>query len=129
VELDLQLPGGPTAPTFARSVVNGLTSQIPEDVRDDLRLLVSEVVTNSVRHAGAGPGGTIRLRVHSEARKVRLEVEDAGPGFFPSLPEPDSRRIGGWGLYLVDRIAARWGVVNNAVTRVWFEVEHPAIAA
>jgi anti-sigma regulatory factor (Ser/Thr protein kinase) len=54
---------------------------------------------------------------------VRVEVEDRGPGFEPRLADDDAERNSGWGLLLLDRLAARWGVVANSTNTVWFELE------
>jgi anti-sigma regulatory factor (Ser/Thr protein kinase) len=128
----MRLPGGTIAPRLARSVVNELSDRVPPEVLEDLRLLVTEVVTNSVRHARAGPESPIRVRVSSRPKAVRLEVTDQGPGFDAAPRGGDEARESGWGLYLVDRLSDRWGVAYDSYdsgTRVWLEVEHPAIAA
>jgi anti-sigma regulatory factor (Ser/Thr protein kinase) len=87
---------------------------------ETLRLLVTELVTNSLRHAGAD---TISLKVLVRSGAVWTEVTDAGPGFDPAatgMPREDNT---GWGLFLVERLAERWGVHRNGTgTRVWFEL-------
>lgn len=55
---------------------------------------------------------------------LHVDVVDPGPGFDPGHL-PTSRRNGGWGLRLLDRLADRWGVERNDVTRVWFELASP----
>lgn len=90
-------------------------------------LLVSELVTNSIRHAG---GGSIALAVQIDETKARVEVVDAGAGFAPPpAPSPGEQRPSGWGLYLVERFADRWGVSDGGPTRVWFEVDRNGSAA
>lgn len=84
-----------------------------------LTLLVSEVVTNAVLHPDAP--GTVGLRVQMNHERVRVEVSDPGDGFTPKPRDPD-RFEGGLGLYLVQRAAARWGVVQEPNTTVWFEL-------
>ena len=85
------------------------------------KILLSEVVANSVRHGeGAGP---IELRVTIGAKNVHVEVEDPGPGFRPVEDVEPVARTEGWGLMLVERLAARWGVVAGATTTVWFELD------
>jgi anti-sigma regulatory factor (Ser/Thr protein kinase) len=92
---------------------------------DDLRLLVSELVTNSVRHAGQGPEGWVDVRVSTDGRGVRVEVCDPGPGFRQRkrTTAPQADRTSGRGLYLVAQIADRWGVHRDEATRVWFEID------
>jgi anti-sigma regulatory factor (Ser/Thr protein kinase) len=119
-ELALTLAPVPDSIPRARHTLNRLADAVGESLLDDLRLLVSEVVTNSIRHGGLGP---IELRVSVNPRTVRVEVEDRGPGFEPSLGDGEDDRGSGWGLLLVDRLAAEWGVVAGATTTVWFELE------
>ena len=125
IELDLQLHAGATAPSYARALVGGLHDRVPEDVLDDVILLVSEVVTNCVRHAGLGSGDTIQLKVRATPASIRLDVVDHGRGFDPppDVAEHDLREPGGWGLYIVDKLADRWGVERRQGSRVWFEID------
>ena len=84
---------------------------------ETLRLLVSELVTNAVRHGGAAEPVEVHARWNSE---VRVEVSDHGDGFTPAprIGPPDEP--GGFGLFLVGRLADRWGVETNGGTTVWF---------
>jgi anti-sigma regulatory factor (Ser/Thr protein kinase) len=97
-----------------------LAERLPEAVLEDVRLLVSELVTGSLRHAGLAPRHWIGLCVDSEAQRTRVEVIDPGRGFDPDGADPAD----GWGLALVDRLAVRWGVERDEATRVWFELDH-----
>ncbi len=92
-----------------------------EDRFRALELLVSELVTNSVRHAQLGPGEQFAVRVNARGDRVAVMVEDPGPGFRPPA-DPSPGSTSGWGLYLVDRLADRWGVEVDRATRVWFEL-------
>ena len=85
----------------------------------DVRLLVCELVTNAVRHAG---GGAVRLVVTRTGGMLRIEVHDPGRGFELVEPPTDPMRASGWGLVLVEELADRWGVDHNPRTRVWFEM-------
>jgi two-component sensor histidine kinase len=79
---------------------------------------VSELVTNSVRHAGLGPGDRITVRLWIDNDSVRAQVAHPGSGFVP----PD--RVGGWGLRLVEELARQWGIDGSPTeTVVWFEIE------
>ena len=100
--------------------------KVEPQVLDDIRLLVSELVTNAIRHAEAADGGEVGLDVTIDHELVRVEVADPGAGFDPTPRDDEMSRPGGWGLYLVDRIADRWGVVRNRMTRVWFEIDSAA---
>ena len=125
------LGGGPEAIGLARTAVTEfLHGTVAPQRLYDLQLLVSEVVTNAVRHGGARQGEHVDLRIALTADHVRLEVRDPGPGFHdvtPQLPETD--RGGGYGLYLVDLFAKEWGVIGAEGTCVWFEVPLVADAA
>jgi anti-sigma regulatory factor (Ser/Thr protein kinase) len=116
--------GGPEAVGRARAAVTEFLGDAVDGQRlYDLQLLVSEVVTNSVRHGGARPGEHIDLRIALMRDQVRLEVRDPGPGFHDVTPElPASDRGGGYGLYLVDLFADQWGVSGTEGSCVWFEV-------
>jgi anti-sigma regulatory factor (Ser/Thr protein kinase) len=115
-----KVPGGPAAPAAARRVLAELAvpTQAP---REELRLLVSELVTNSVKHAPAGPDASLDLRVGVSDGGVRVEVSDEGDGFQPSRVGPSQDLTSGWGLYLVNALADRWGAQDKP-TRVWFEL-------
>jgi PAS domain S-box-containing protein len=118
------LGGGPEAISRARhAVAEILEGAVSSERLYDVQLLVSEVVTNAVRHGGARMGEHVDLRVSLTADDVRLEVRDPGPGFnelAPALPEADSG--GGYGLYLVDLYSTAWGVSAGEGTCVWFEL-------
>jgi anti-sigma regulatory factor (Ser/Thr protein kinase) len=128
-KLSLELMNGPEAVPAARRAVAGLAGHVGIKVFGDLRLLVSELVTNCVRHAGLGREDAIGLEVSVSSDRVRVEVTDIGPGFAQRKPEPNEDRAGGWGLYLVDRLADRWGVVADEATRVWFEIDRERASA
>jgi serine/threonine-protein kinase RsbW len=106
----------------AREALDPLAGDVPFDVLEDARILVSELVTNSVRHGRPGPDGAIELRVERRSRLLRLEVIDAGGGSAPAVQPRDPARPSGWGLYLVEQLAARWGSSTDAGTRVWCEL-------
>jgi anti-sigma regulatory factor (Ser/Thr protein kinase) len=58
---------------------------------------------------------------------VLVEVCDEGPGFEPIGRTAGQDDTSGWGLYLVDQMADRWGVAReDAATRVWFELKRSA---
>ena len=75
----LTVAAGPEAPAAARNAVGaGLVGRIADDVLRDARLLVSELVTNSVRHAGLAADGVVRISADMTGGILRLEVDDAG---------------------------------------------------
>jgi anti-sigma regulatory factor (Ser/Thr protein kinase) len=109
-------------PALARHKLEAwLPATLAENERGTLRLLVSELVTNSVRHV-AGSDKPVVLRLLIDDRRIRVEVRDGGAGFRPGKPEPRGT-AGGFGLFLVERMASRWGVDTGDGTRVWFELD------
>jgi serine/threonine-protein kinase RsbW len=121
--IDLKLRPTPGAVPDARRALDALDEQVSAQTLDDLRLLVSELVTNSVRHARLLESQTIELKVKLQSETVRVEVNDQGGGFQPTPRTAQSDDQSGWGLYLVSRLADRWGVTSDGVTRVWFELD------
>jgi anti-sigma regulatory factor (Ser/Thr protein kinase) len=84
-------------------------------------LLVSEVVSNAVRHSNGPPEQRISLDATVTDRFVRIAVTDAGSGFSPRPRDPE--RLGeGYGLFLVAKAASAWGVDTEDGTTVWFEL-------
>jgi anti-sigma regulatory factor (Ser/Thr protein kinase) len=122
-DVSIQLQAGPSAAGLARSALVPIEGQVDDDLMADVRLLVSELVTNSVRHADMPPPGMVNLDVSVDARTIRVEVCDGGDGFEPRGRRPGQSKAGGWGLFLVERLADRWGVMRNSFTRVWFEID------
>ena len=118
--LDVDIPRDAKAPWHARRAVERLGDAIADDVRPDVLLLVSELVTNSVKYGGVGD---LRLQIDApKPRKVRVEVIDEGGGFERELRRREFDQVGGWGLGLVEDIASRWGV-HEGSTHVWFEID------
>jgi anti-sigma regulatory factor (Ser/Thr protein kinase) len=108
------------APRAARHALDELNGQIEAPLKADIRLLVSEVVTNSVIHAQMEQPGEVTLDVWASDDVVRIAVTDRGPGFVVE-DRPSGGDRSGWGLMMVDRLADRWGVELDQGTEVWFE--------
>jgi PAS domain S-box-containing protein len=126
----LELPGGTTAPRRARrAVATWLAEELASDRLYDVRVLVSELVTNAVRHAGADEGHVIGLDVVISPVSVRVSVSDPGPGFIPVADPRPRPEGGGAGLLLVDRLSSRWAVEPGRPAVVWFELDRPAASA
>jgi anti-sigma regulatory factor (Ser/Thr protein kinase) len=114
----------PEAPSQARAVVNHeLRREVPRKVLEDATLLVSELITNAVRHAPHGGSPEVELRLRLVDGRVRVVVSDPGAGFVASPRLPTAAEGSGWGLYLVDRIADRWGIITKDRNEVWFELD------
>jgi anti-sigma regulatory factor (Ser/Thr protein kinase) len=89
----------------------------------DVRLLVSELVANSVRHAGLRPTDLIAVNLDLSDSLLRVEVQDEGPGFtLPVRPEKRTTE-GGRGLQILAAVASRWGLSSTRPVTVWFEID------
>jgi anti-sigma regulatory factor (Ser/Thr protein kinase) len=124
-EMSFELAGGPYAVTASRLALAGLEDRLDPNVLFDIRLLVSELVTNCVKHAAVGPEESILLNVAIQDVRVRVSVVDEGPGFEPPEPpltEQAAEAGSGWGLFLVDQLSEDWGVERAAGATVWFEL-------
>jgi anti-sigma regulatory factor (Ser/Thr protein kinase) len=118
--VSVELAGGPHTAAKARGALSGLRSDIDPPCLETLRLLITELVTNSVKHAGAE---SVSLKVLVGSSAVWTEVGDEGPGFDPDSAGTPREDRSGWGLFLVQRLSERWGVRRDAgQTKVWFEL-------
>ena len=123
VTIDLRLPRAADAAGMARRSLDAVRHRMDAVRYDDLRLLVSELVTNSVLHAGLDTRSWVGIWCHVDPRVTRVEVTDPGSARLPEprLPDPDD--VSGRGLYMVRSLADRWGVASDGATRVWFELD------
>jgi anti-sigma regulatory factor (Ser/Thr protein kinase) len=121
--IEVEFEAGATAAASARNALLALEGRVADELLNDIRLLVSELVTNSVRHSGIRNHDHVRMQVEVTDSVIRVEVADPGAGFEPRPRDADRTRPGGWGLYLVDQLADRWGVARDQLTRVWFEMD------
>ena len=119
----LELPAEPHSAKVARDAVTGLDGHLG-DVFGDVVLVISELVTNSVRHAGLDATEPVQLSVNVDGDTVRVAVRDPGPGFKPPATPSDPAHVGGWGLVLVEQLATRWGVEHDGEANVvWCELK------
>jgi anti-sigma regulatory factor (Ser/Thr protein kinase) len=129
LNLERRLPATMQAPAEARRLVEQLDQKLEPECLEVVRLLVSELVTNSVRHAGLGGEDSVDLDVQVSKDGVRAAVTDRGEGFEAVRRQPAPGSTSGWGLFLLDELADSWGVSGDGSTRVWFEiVRRPAPA-
>ncbi|MEA2441129.1 MAG: serine/threonine-protein kinase RsbW [Thermoleophilaceae bacterium] len=117
--LSVELPRTPLAPFLARRALDDLEGTLDPAVLPDVRLLVTELITNSVKYGGEGP---VRLEVQATGKSVRAEIIDQGAGFTPKVRDDDLDRVGGWGLHLTEHLTSRWGTYEGS-THVWFEID------
>jgi anti-sigma regulatory factor (Ser/Thr protein kinase) len=119
--LDLRLPATPRVAFLVRRALAYL--DLPQPILEDAQLLASELVTNSIRHAGLDATDEVRIRATRSGSKLRIDIYDRSSAELNPLagsirPAPGS--VSGWGLYLVDHMANRWGTTPG---RYWFELE------
>jgi anti-sigma regulatory factor (Ser/Thr protein kinase) len=99
---DVRFPVTSTAPRRARRWARGIL-QVDDHCRNIVLLLLSELVTNSVRHSGASSHEEIQVGVREGDHLIHVEVRDPGPGL------------------IVDALSARWGIRHDPTT-IWFDV-------
>ena len=122
-KIDLRLAPKPEVALTARKAIELLAELLPPNKCEDVRLVVSELVANSILHARLLPNYRIALSVEVSGESVRGKVCDPGSGFeVPSVPCPRADLSGGWGLPIVEKISDRWGVERNNRVCVWFEI-------
>ena len=121
-DLEVELQRTIDAPAIARAALGALCNDLDVDPPEQhtLMLLVSEVVSNAVRHSPGPADAPVLLAASVGAEVVRIAVTDSGRGFTPRRHDPQAD--GGYGLYLLDRAASRWGIDRVGGTRVWFEL-------
>jgi anti-sigma regulatory factor (Ser/Thr protein kinase) len=121
--LDLRVVLGPDASGTARAALRSWGSgHLSDDVLDDAQLLLSELVTNGLRHAGLGTGDMLAVRASIDDGLLRVEVENPGMVGEVAPRPPDLDGAGGFGLQLVDALTDRWGVIRDGGTCVWAEM-------
>lgn len=123
------LPADESALGLARSSLDGAIPPPTLDGRsDDPRLALTELVTNALRHGGLRPDrDTMRLVIEADEEAVRVEVEQpttAADVRVVEGPVDGSRRVGGYGMRIVEHTADSWGSEPGPPGRVWFEFLH-----
>src|SRR5215207_5339347 len=94
--LNLLLTEEDGAAAAAREALRDGNGMLPPAIRDDVLLLVSELVTNAVRHAGAGPERPLQVQLLRGPRWLVVTVADEGPGFaWHRMRSAETSRAGG----------------------------------
>jgi anti-sigma regulatory factor (Ser/Thr protein kinase) len=120
--LDVRIPATRQAPATARRALSKLALPLPLAI--DAQVAISELVSNSVRHAGLGPDDLIRVTADWSGTRLRVHVRDRRRSGRPTgvagslRPAPGAES--GWGLYLVDHFTSRWGTSADGY---WFELQ------
>ena len=130
--LEVVLPADIGAPCAARHVVaRYLGDLVAPSVLDNAQLLISELVTNSVRHSGVDAGEQLTVRVDLGGSWCRVEVEDPGHDGVIAPRPPDRAQGSGMGLNLVQMLSERWGLERacEGSTRVWAQLSRAPASA
>jgi anti-sigma regulatory factor (Ser/Thr protein kinase) len=125
VPLDVRAPGA------ARILVaQVLGERIAAPLLERAKLVMSELVTNSVRHSGAAPGAGVIFRVRVVPGGFWLEVEDPGRDGTVAQHAATPDATGGFGLHIVQALSERWGIERalQGGTRVWAQLSDTAPA-
>ena len=119
----LRLACDPSVVAEARRAVGRFEPAVPGQVLDSARLVITELVTNSIVHGIREGDGWVDVMIERRPFCLRIEVADpASSGLRPVLRPVGPRSTSGWGLQLVDRLATEWGVDTATGTRVWCEL-------
>lgn len=118
----MSLPASPASATTARSeVTSRLAARVTSGALEDVRLLLTELITNALRHSNMAPEDEIGVTAALNDGTVRIEVHDPGRDGPVAMRDPGARG-GGYGLFLVDRLTSDWGVDRLDGTTVWAEL-------
>ncbi|BFV60671.1 ATP-binding protein [Kitasatospora sp. CMC57] len=118
----LRLLGVPSPVARGREFARRALDDWHAQDHDDILLLVSELLSNAVLHAG----GARDLVLYAVPERLRIEVTDASPNL-PRPREPRGAGVpGGHGLHIVEKLADRWGTVSREDGKsVWLEIVTP----
>jgi len=123
-EVSLLLPASVESARAARRAVDTLPLDEHQEAVFNLRLLITELIGNSINHAGLSTDDTITLRLQLRPSLIRAHVTDGGSGFTQPGFDESTAGTSGRGLYLVDALADRWGAEPAPDGwLVWFEID------
>jgi anti-sigma regulatory factor (Ser/Thr protein kinase) len=118
--VEILVPATPSVLPETRQALSELP--LPAAVLADAPLMVGEMVSNSIRHAGLRADDRIRVNAVVSSGKLRVEVLNpyrTGQHRIAGGIRPAPGAESGWGLYLVESLATRWG---HGTGRYWFEL-------
>lgn len=121
-EIRLSVPAQPSSLAVVRRAVRGFEDVCGVEMTDRLAVILSELVTNSIRHGGMSRLARVEIELEAGAQGARGRVVDPGRGFDPKLVPRRPLDEGGLGLRIVECCSKRWGVNLGDGTEVWFEL-------
>jgi len=96
---------------------------VPAQDREDAMLVLSELVSNAVKHAEPLPGGGITVECRVKPDVLHIEITDGGAGTRPHASVAALSAMGGRGLDIVRAVSSEWGVTEGRDTvTVWAEI-------
>lgn len=122
------LPHAPSSVAIARKRLGSelLASGMSGEVVEDANVIVSELLSNALRHARPLPSGQVRVAWTCAADAVEVAVSDGGAMTEPRRSRPALSSLGGRGLGIVEALSERWGVEHeDGATTVWAIVRSP----
>jgi anti-sigma regulatory factor (Ser/Thr protein kinase) len=103
-----------------------LESGVYEDIADDAAVIVSELISNALRHARPLPSGDIRVAWTRQGDVIQLAVSDGGAMTEPRRTRATLSSLGGRGLGIVETLSDGWGVLHeDGGTTVWATLHSP----
>jgi len=120
-ERRFKLSGLPQAVGAARRALRDWERHFEPDVFYDLSLCVSELVTSTVRRRESAGGDGVELGVWRSPALIRAEIREPRPDV--SVSKPAAMVPSDWGMFIVDRVADRWGVDRSEGTLIWCEID------
>lgn len=116
----VRVPARPSSVAEVRSVVRTDLAVLPESVREDVALVVSELLGNAMRHGSSLEDGRLAVEWAMADDGVEIAVVDGGGPTVPMIEQPAPTEIGGRGLSIVATLARQWGVEHDGRrTKVW----------
>jgi anti-sigma regulatory factor (Ser/Thr protein kinase) len=121
---EVRVPTTKDAPALARRAVDALEGHLNPEHLDNVRLIVSELVSNVVKHSGKAPEETFDVEVTVAPDLVTGSICDIGTWFPGPEPvaEPHGGSAEGFGLFTIDQLSSSWGIEEGTPNCVWFEL-------
>ncbi len=113
----MRLPAHARSVAVARSLVRHLHGLITDDQVDRAEIIMSELVTNAIRH-GSDSSGYVQVEVTADGGALRASVTDHGPAFSVPLGPPRLDQTGGFGLYIVGQLTSVYRIERSATGNV-----------
>ena len=123
------LPWAPASVAVARQRVAADLSAagIFEAAVGDAVLVVSELLSNAIRHARPLPGANVQVAWALEDDAIEVAVSDGGAATTPARTHASISALGGRGLDIVEYLASRWGIrSDDSGQTVWAVLPTPA---